>query len=94
MAYSSAGNTNPLFAWLTRLVLFLVAALALMAGIVLAALFFALFLVLALIGGGWLWWQRRRLRRQGKQQADFIETEYVVLEQHRSRGTDPDREMR
>lgn len=93
MVYSSAGNTNPLFTWLTRLALLLITALALVAAIVLSALFFALFLVLALIGGGWLWWQHRRLRRQAKQQqADFIETEYVVLEEHRSRSTEADRE--
>lgn len=93
MAYSSTGNTNFLHTWLNRLILLLIASLALVTGIVLSALFFALFLVLALIGGGWLWWQRRHLRRQAKrEQAEFIETEYEVLEEHHTRQSETDRE--
>lgn len=92
MAYSSTRKTNFLHTWLNRLILFLIAALALVTGMVLSAVFLALFLVLALIGGGWLWWQRRHLRRQTqREQAEFIETEYEVLET-RSRKSETDRE--
>lgn len=78
--------------WPARLGLVLVFTLALAAGVVLSAAFFALFLVLALVGSVWLWWQRRRLRRQGRRQGgDIIEVEYEVLEEQRTRDAEQDR---
>jgi len=58
--------------WLARLGLSAGFVLAIAAGVVLSAVFFALFSVMALVFGGWLWWQTRRLRRQ--QREAFIET--------------------
>lgn len=79
--------------WLTRLGLSLGFILMLTAGVILSAVFFALFLVVALVAGGWLWWQTRRLRQQIREpiEADYtvesrhdpIEGEYLVLEDRR-----------
>ena len=65
---------------LTRLAVGVLTALFLVAGIFLSAVFFALFLVLALFGAAWLWWQRRNLRRNAAK-SDYIEAEYEVIEQ-------------
>jgi O-antigen/teichoic acid export membrane protein len=68
--------------WSTRLGLALTFTLALLAGIVLWAMFLALFSVLALLGCGWFWWQKRRLRRYSQRgENSFIEGEYQVEEQ-------------
>ncbi len=78
--------------WLARLGLSVVFVFAIAAGVVLSAVFFALFLVLALVFGGWLWWQTRRLRRQHREtfiEADYeVETEYEILEDRRLREAD------
>jgi type IV secretory pathway TraG/TraD family ATPase VirD4 len=73
--------------WLTRLGLSVMFVLAVAAGVVLSAVFVALFLVVALVFGGWLWWQTRRLRRQQGEtfiEADYeVESEYEILEDRR-----------
>ena len=87
--------------WLTRLGLTLTFIAILGTGIVLSAVFVALFLTLALVVGGWLWWQGRRLQRQMQEQfikADYsvesdyriIEGEYQLLEDHRAQDTPVD----
>ena len=68
--------------WLARLGLALIFTLTLIAAVALSAVFFALFVVLALAGGGWLWWQRWRLsRRMRSAHGDIIEVEYEVVEE-------------
>ncbi len=70
--------------WLARLGLALIFTLTLIAAVALSAVFFALFVILALAGGGWLWWQRWRLsRRMRAEPGDIIEVEYEVLEDYR-----------
>ena len=77
---------------LARVGFALVFVMALGAGLVLSAAFFAVFMVLAVIGSIWLWWQRRRWRRQNPQthsnnsSHDTIEGEFQVLnETHKHR---------
>lgn len=70
--------------WLARLGLALIFTLTLITAVALSAVFFALFVVLALAGGGWLWWQRWRLsRRMRSEHGDIIGVEYEVLEDYR-----------
>jgi hypothetical protein len=67
--------------WLARIGFTLILTLTLIAAVALSAVFFALFVVLGLIGAGWLWWQRRRLYKQMRTgQGDIIEVEYEILE--------------
>ena len=77
--------------WLSRLVMALTLSLALVAGIFLSAIFFALFMVLALIGIVWFWWQNRKLRHKKTNRStidgDIVEVEYQVLEEHHSYPT-------
>ncbi len=74
--------------WLSRLVMTLILSLALVAGIFLSAIFFALFMVVALIGIVWFWWQSRKLRHKktgrNKVDGDIVEVEYQVLEERHS----------
>lgn len=82
-------RSTPL-SWLARLGFALAFVLALVAGIVLSAAFFAVLVALALVGGAWLWWQQRRLRRQaGRGRGEIIDVEYEVLEERpRDRSRD------
>ena len=74
--------------WLARLSMTLAMVLTLAAGIALSAVFFAVFVVVAVVWGGWFWWQTRHLHRQMREQggdiqrADIIDVEYQVLEDH------------
>ncbi len=73
--------------WLARIGFALILTLTLVAAVALSAVFFALFVVLGLIGAGWLWWQRRRLYKQARAgQGDIIEVEYEILEDRHSRN--------
>jgi uncharacterized membrane protein (UPF0182 family) len=73
--------------WLARIGFTLILTLALVAAVALSAVFFALFVVLGLIGGVWLWWQRRRFYKQMRAgQGDIIEAEYEILEDRHSRN--------
>jgi len=83
--------------WLARLGLALIFTLTLIAAVALSAVFFALFVVLALAGGSWLWWQRWRLsRRMRSAHGDIIGVEYEVLEDYRLNHAqeDPDNPKR
>lgn len=74
--------------WLARIGFTLILALVLVAAVALSAVFFALFVVLGLIGAAWLWWQRRRLQKQMRTgQGDIIEVEYEILEDHHVRSS-------
>lgn len=68
--------------WMARLGLVSVFGLAVVAAVFLSAVFFAVFLVLAVIGSLVFWWQTRRLR----QRAAEVQAAYEEEQEFHSRG--------
>jgi membrane protein implicated in regulation of membrane protease activity len=69
--------------WLARIGFALTLILAILAGIALSAVLFAVIAVLALVGGVWFWWQTRHLRKQMReQQEEILDAEYEVIDDH------------
>lgn len=73
-------SSLPKTSLLGRVGLILSSILAVVAGLAVASLLFAVLLVAGLAFGGWLWWQYRRLARQARTTGPaFIEGEYTVV---------------
>ena len=68
--------------WIARLGLFSIFGLAIVAAVFLSAIFFAVFLVLAVIGSAIFWWQTRDLR----QRAADMQRVYEEEQEFHSRG--------
>jgi uncharacterized protein HemX len=72
---------NP--SWLSRLGLALTSVLAVVAGLAVASVLFAVLLVAGLAAGSWLWWQYRKLARRARDtRPDFLEGEYAIEPEH------------
>ena len=90
--------------WMARLGLVTIFGLAVVAAVFLSAVFFAVFLVLAVIGSVIFWWQTRRLRQRAAEvqrvyeeeqefhsRGELLEAEYRVEERReQTPGYDPD----
>lgn len=76
--------------WMIRAGAVAVLALALVAGLALSALFFAFFLVIALVGAVVVWWQGRGQRTRqpssSSSKGQIIEVEYHVVDSDRERN--------
>ncbi len=73
--------------WLTRISVSITVVLILVAGIALSAVFFALFLVLALVGGIWFWWKTRHLRREVRKRQSEFEADFQRRSQEDFQGS-------